>query len=339
MQKTILTFIFMIGYCISSYAQKTTEVTLFTEQGEKFWLVVNGEKKNQTPATRVTVPGLTDPRYKIKIIFQDETITSLDDYVQTEGYNNQVLEQAKTITYVIKKKGPNKYVVRSYSWKYFDGTEPNQSVQNNTNTQQNSQNTKTTSTQTNGNVGMNVNAGQNGADISVVDPNTGQNVNMNVGVDQNGNMNMNTGVTGADGKKNGMNTTVKTTTVTTQTTTSGYREQPHKTEQGQTQTQQNAGCIYAMNGTDFNTAKASVKKQSFAEEQMKVAKQITKSHCLNTAQIKEMMSLFSFEENKLDYAKFAYDYCVNKADYYQINDAFSFSSSVDDLGAYLDGKK
>jgi hypothetical protein len=141
------------------------------------------------------------------------------------------------------------------------------------------------------------------------------------------------------------NTTYTTTTTTTHTS-SGYDDavnnnnisNPTNNNHPAT-TASNAGCVYAMGSSDFNTAKGSVEKQSFAEEKMKIAKQITKSHCLSAAQVKEMMSLFSFEENKLDYAKYAYDYTVDKDNYYQVNDAFSFSSSVDTLNAYLEGKK
>jgi hypothetical protein len=57
---------------------------------------------------------------------------------------------------------------------------------------------------------------------------------------------------------------------------------------------------------------------------------------LSTDQIIEIVNLFSFEENKLDYAKFAYSKCVDKNNYFIVNDAFSFSSSTDELTEYIE---
>ena len=47
------------------------------------------------------------------------------------------------------------------------------------------------------------------------------------------------------------------------------------------------------------------------------------------------MQLFTFEASKLDYAKYAYDYCWEKNNYYQVNDAFEFESSIEELDAYI----
>jgi hypothetical protein len=99
-----------------------------------------------------------------------------------------------------------------------------------------------------------------------------------------------------------------------------------------------SGC-FAMNEGDFQTALASIKKQSFNDTKMQVAKQITSSNCLTCSQIKEVMKAFSFESTKLEYAKYAYDFAYDKGNYYQINDGFSFSSSVEELSKYISGRK
>jgi hypothetical protein len=43
------------------------------------------------------------------------------------------------------------------------------------------------------------------------------------------------------------------------------------------------------------------------------------------------MKLFDFEATKLTYAKFAYNHTYDIGNYYKVNDAFDFESSVDDL--------
>ncbi len=95
----------------------------------------------------------------------------------------------------------------------------------------------------------------------------------------------------------------------------------------------------AMNGADFADLKNSVERQSFSDTKMTIAKQGTKGGFFTASQIREMMNLFTFETNKLEYAKFAYTYCIEKNKYYQVNDVFSFSSSVDELNKYLETVK
>jgi len=95
---------------------------------------------------------------------------------------------------------------------------------------------------------------------------------------------------------------------------------------------------YPMGSTDFNSALTSVKKQGFDETKLKVAKQIVSANCLDVNQIKQIANTISFEENKLDFVKFAYDYCTEKKNYFRLNDIFSFSTNVDDLTEYIRNK-
>ena len=71
---------------------------------------------------------------------------------------------------------------------------------------------------------------------------------------------------------------------------------------------------------------------------MQLAKQITRSNCLLTSQVSELMGLFSFESQKLEFAKFAYEFTYDKGNYYKVNDVFGFESSIRDLEEYLKGK-
>jgi hypothetical protein len=50
------------------------------------------------------------------------------------------------------------------------------------------------------------------------------------------------------------------------------------------------------------------------------------------------MTLFDFENTKLDFAKFAYDRTYDRANYYKVNDAFEFESSIEDLNRYIGGR-
>ncbi|MGZ6539970.1 MAG: DUF4476 domain-containing protein, partial [Bacteroidia bacterium] len=65
-----------------------------------------------------------------------------------------------------------------------------------------------------------------------------------------------------------------------------------------------------------------------------IAKQIIGNNCLLCSQIKELMELMSFEQTKLDLAKFAWSHNLDKGNYYKLNDAFSFESSINELNQY-----
>ena len=88
--------------------------------------------------------------------------------------------------------------------------------------------------------------------------------------------------------------------------------------------------------TDFRQA---ISAQSFREERLDIARQILHGNCLTTEQVKSLTDLFTFEEDRLDFVKAAYDKVVDKGNYYKINSVFTFSASVDELKEYLATKK
>jgi hypothetical protein len=171
---------------------------------------------------------------------------------------------------------------------------------------------------------------QNGASvgISVNDANLGVNINMNV----NGN----------DMGGSSQSTTYSTTTTTT--TTSGDTEQTYPTNPPPKQPyilpDYNGpyGCAYPMSPQDFNSAKQSIAGKSFEDSKLTIAKQIINTNCLLSAQVKEIMLLFSFEDTRLDLAKYAYGYTWDIGNYYKLNDAFTFESSIDELNEYINGR-
>lgn len=98
------------------------------------------------------------------------------------------------------------------------------------------------------------------------------------------------------------------------------------------------GCAWPMSQTDFEGIKASVKSKTFESTKLTLAKQALGNQCILTSQIVEIMGLFTSESSKLDIAKWAWDYTYDRGNYYKINDAFTFSSSIDELDEFLKGK-
>jgi len=50
------------------------------------------------------------------------------------------------------------------------------------------------------------------------------------------------------------------------------------------------------------------------------------------------MNTFSFEDTKLEFAKYAYERTYDIGNYYKLNDAFSFESSIEELNEYTQGR-
>ena len=86
---------------------------------------------------------------------------------------------------------------------------------------------------------------------------------------------------------------------------------------------------------DFIEAKRTIEKADFEQTKLTIAKQIVASELMTASQLAEIARLFDFEQTKLEFLKYAYQYCFDKNKYYLVNNVFEFSSSVDQLNKYI----
>ncbi len=327
----ILSLVFITG----AFAQwtPTANLTVFSDDGSKFYLILNGEKYNNTPQTNIRLEELPNPYYSCKIIFEDNTKPSISKNIQLTDADGKLQD----VTYKIKPSGNGKYVLRFYSmipaeqnmvrpsnctvYQYgqpnivlagpgFVQTSVQQTTTQHANTYPASGTTQTTTQQTitNGtgnNANVNVNLG-------------GVGVNMNVNIPTNG---------------------VATSSTTTTTTTTGSAPAPVVvTTPVNAPTYQTQGCSYPMAPAEFEEAKKTIAAVSFNDTRLATAEQIISTNCMNVNQITAVIKLFSFESTKVEFAKYAYDYCVDQKSYYKVVNSFSFDSSKTELNEYLQGK-
>lgn len=91
-----------------------------------------------------------------------------------------------------------------------------------------------------------------------------------------------------------------------------------------------------MNDREFSRVMESIEKEWLESNKMKSASQIVSNNFLTSAQVRQMLQLFSFENNKVDLAKQAYGKTVDQRNFMAtISDVFSFSSSKDELARYI----
>lgn len=99
------------------------------------------------------------------------------------------------------------------------------------------------------------------------------------------------------------------------------------------------GCQQVMEAAAFEQAKRSIESKSFSSSKMTLAKQVTRSNCLFTSQVRDIMDLFDYETDRLNFAKFAYDFTYDQGNYFKVNDAFDFESSIRSLEDFLEGRQ
>lgn len=236
---------------ISLFAQ--SNLTVFNNGGQKFYLIMNGIKQNSVAQTNVVVSGIKNAGYSVKLIFEDGKTKDID--------KNFYLDAPQDITTrVIFKKGEGK--LQLVSMEPAAGTvaagsvtyrPDNTAVFSDAVTTTTTTTTQTVSTETstvggnttngngNGSVGIQFNAttpttttpttttpntnttltpsngGNGNINISVTDPVNGENINMNV------NMNMNGTVVDPNAQNVNMNMNVNVSGNGTQQNTSNTR--------------------------------------------------------------------------------------------------------------------
>lgn len=90
-----------------------------------------------------------------------------------------------------------------------------------------------------------------------------------------------------------------------------------------------------MTGREFETVKDQLRREWFENNRLSSAKFIIAKSDLTTQQVKELMLLFTFENNRVEIAKAAYCKTIDQKNYYLLNDALTFSSSKEDLARFI----
>jgi hypothetical protein len=300
----------LIFFSTGAYAQQVGALTIFSEGGEKFYLILNGLRQNNEARTNVRVDGLTQPNYNVKIIFEDKAFPEISrNYLMIADADQKMMD----VTYRIKhdKNGSLKLGAMPTSFTPYQQNAPvapDVTVvhygQPETTTVSQTTTTTTTTTAPNNSVNVNVNG-------------------------------LNMGVTINDPALN--NTTVQTTTTHTTTTTTNT-EAVAPPVQHEEHAHHGCAGAYPMSSSDFSSALGTIENEGFDDTKLSIAKQISGSNCLSTNQITEVCKLFGFEETKLKFAKFAYDRCTEPNNYFKVNNVFNFSSSKDELTKYIQGR-
>lgn len=125
----------------------------------------------------------------------------------------------------------------------------------------------------------------------------------------------------------------------------GYERHPHdylppSYDGNSNYTNQPAPIICEVTRDQFNDMLQSIRKESFNSTKIEITKSILNSKpCFTTQQVRDIVNEFNFESGKLEIAKYAWDYTLDKENYFRVSDAFSFSSSKEELLEYIRRKQ
>lgn len=342
-------YFLILSFLTFTLHAQSSNLIVFSENEEQFQVSVNGAIQNQQPSTHVRIPGINPATYRVRVKFSDASLGQVT--------RNMMIEPGQEYSVVVKKKkntavggyfkevgkavdeslgnsgssdedASEVYVMRlisaaPISANSTQGNDPNGSVgfpagsspntsQHQNATQQNNPNSN--STGGNGSFNLNINASENGFNMNmdVKDPESTGNSSINV--------NTNTQSSQSSSWSSWDNNSGGSGAVTNPTVT-GSR------------------CASPMSSATFVKAKNSIENQGFDETKLKIAKQAISANCMSVSQIGEVMDSFGFEKTKLDFAKYAFDFTTDTQNYFELNDKFGFSSTVEELDSYLESKR
>ncbi len=370
------TSFFLFFALITNALLAQSNLSIFNNNGQQFYVVLNGIRQNSKPETNVQVSQIKNGSYAVKVIFADGKTPDIDkNFMIDAPYDitaRIVFKKGKGRLQLMGQEPTHGVIQEAVVYRptdaavYSDAVVVNSSANQNAGAAQITQTLPvqtTTTTQTTGtgntagiNMNMNVQETTTNTTITNTDPNDNVNLNMNLSV---GGVNVNLNAN-ASGTGLGAGTTVSETTTTTTTsssTTSGVglnsnininQSGANQSVQGQTNTQvlqqqqqviQNqqpgrvVNCTQTMNRLE--AFKVELQDQSFEEDRLEALKLAMNKTCLTTAQAGQLLELFTFDENRLEAAKFLSDRLTDRANAGSLAMKLTYESSKMEYRRYI----
>lgn len=324
---------------------QTSNLIVFNNSGQQFFVILNGIKQNSLPKTNVKIEGLAPAAYKVKIIFADGRTGDIDKSV----FLDSAMEYSAQIVLKKGKKGKLRLfdMVALNTSPYGDGAETityrptdnsvysdqqNSSVQGNVQINQNG----TTHTHADGTVHdqnhkpiqqstTNANPSMNGTHTHVDGTVHDHNHKPVKNPTTNTNPAMNGTHTHADGTVHDHNHNVVNPPVATPS--SGLIGQATVNVDG------SLTCSSALPSIDHIIE--GIKAATYSSDQVNFVQNALKTSCINSDQAYRIVNTFTFDGDKIKIAKFCFDHMTDKSNASKLLSLFQFSSSKDELKKYV----
>jgi hypothetical protein len=91
----------------------------------------------------------------------------------------------------------------------------------------------------------------------------------------------------------------------------------------------------AVSDETFAAMKETIRRESFDDSRLSIARSIIDQNYFTAAQAKELTQLFVFEANKLAIAKYMYGKTIDRKNYFIVYPVFTFAKTKDELAEYI----
>ncbi|RMG80334.1 MAG: hypothetical protein D6707_06630, partial [Bacteroidetes bacterium] len=78
------TVLFFFAITVISVKAQNSNLIIFTDDGMRFNVFVNGQNQNLAPQTNVKIEGLPPAAYKVKVVFEDKSVTPIEKTLPLE---------------------------------------------------------------------------------------------------------------------------------------------------------------------------------------------------------------------------------------------------------------
>lgn len=304
--------------CLTTQAQ-TSELAIFSDDGRSFQLYVNGKLQNTVPASNVVASDIRGEGCVVRIVFDAATDDAFTKPVILSTGNSHAIsiQKNKKGQYTLKMAGVSpltqtKTPVLAQSrveTSESSGTAP--STAQKASAQSTTATTRQTTVSESGMPAENISLG-----VSV--PGSGINVSFNVGQ------------TGVQANST-VSTYSSTVTTTSNTTTSSTATPDDVAPTVVVDCQLTTG--------SYNNLVRSIQEKPYEDTKFSTARLGIKGKCVTVDQVAGLVRLFNYEDTRLDFAKYAYDFVSDIDEYYRVADAFNFEATKGDLLEFIESKQ
>jgi hypothetical protein len=302
---SLLVLFFLVQYGLS--AQVINNLVVFSNEGEKFTLILNGEKQNPFPVSKVRVFDLTLEVYKVTILFENRDLKTHNTTLTFFGTNNEC-------HFALNRRGRKHsmdYVTSNKIIPVVEEPEENQSPSNTNSDNSNNDGSDNSGSNSNSIPDNSSNGGN--TDVTINTKNGG------IGIGNNG-VSVNT---------HGVNVNLDPKNKSTNTSVNVLGKDISITKSLKT------GCKSSMATLEFNESFKSVTKQTGDTLRMIEAEKIITNNCLQTSQVREILGSLKSDLSKLKMAKMAYSHTSDLNNYGKLEDSFESEDGKRDLKNFI----
>lgn len=316
MKSLILLTLFSLS--LITFAQ-TGNISVYSDKGLKFTVVLNGIDQNDQPATHVKVTDVPEGSYRIKVRFENTKLGQASRGMFVEpGREYKMAVMHKSVATVDH---------------HFDGVH-NQMVKT---------------------LGNDPNAKANNWDVmenyvirfvSEATANSNASSNEQVGPFKARTKFSNPANEISEGGVGGFGTTSSKTVKPTEVVGASVAVQPATTEtkavetssKSATTSSYSSACNAAMDENTYSATKSGVSAQTSPELKAQVGKQIINAVCMSVEQISGVAALIPGDAAKLDFVQYGFDYCFDPQNYATLASLFESPESVEAFNMFLASK-